>query len=149
MSKGLMSWSQFPTLSSLQDEVNRTFERFWRDGSLPEFGKGTLMAPVNVSETSDKIIVEAEVPGIDPKEIDISIQGENLVIKGEKKEEKEEKGKNFHRVESSYGSVFRSIALPASVDMDKITAESKHGVLKITLQKKEKAKPRQIKVEVK
>ncbi|MCF6148706.1 MAG: Hsp20/alpha crystallin family protein [Candidatus Kuenenia sp.] len=148
MAKELMRWSQLPGVSSLQDEINRTFERFWRDWDLPVFGRGGLMLPVNVSETGDQVIVKAELPGIDPKEVDISIRGDTLLIKGEKKEEKEEKGKTFHRVECRYGSFSRTVTLPATIDADKVTAEYKNGVLEIAMQKKEEAKQKQIKVKV-
>ncbi|MCL4728772.1 MAG: Hsp20/alpha crystallin family protein, partial [Candidatus Kuenenia stuttgartiensis] len=84
----------------------------------------------------------------DPKEVNISIQDNNLIIKGEKKEEKEEKGKNYYRMERSYGRFSRSVELPASVDMDKVNAECKNGVLEITLPKKEEVRPKQISVKV-
>ncbi|MEK6634865.1 MAG: Hsp20/alpha crystallin family protein, partial [Planctomycetota bacterium] len=83
-----------------------------------------------------------------PKEIDISIQGDTLTIKGEKKEEKEEKGKNYYRMERRYGSFSRSVDLPNSVNPNKVSAEYKNGVLEINLQKKEEVKPTQITVKV-
>ena len=106
------------------------------------------MPPIDLSETADKIIIKAEIPGIDPKEIDISIQGDTLTIKGEKKEEKEEKGKNYYRMERRYGSFSRSVDLPNSVNPNKVSAEYKNGVLEINLQKKEEVKPTQITVKV-
>ncbi|MCF6157147.1 MAG: Hsp20/alpha crystallin family protein [wastewater metagenome] len=145
MARELIKWS--PTISSLQEEMNRMFDRFFRGWDLSEFGIETgTWIPIDLSETADKIIMKAEIPGIDPKEIDISIRDNTLLIKGEKREEKEEKGKTFYRVERRYGNFARSIDLPASVDMDKITAEYKNGVLEITLQKKEEVKPKQISI---
>lgn len=149
MAKDLVKWSQWPSISSIQEEMNRMFDRFFRGGELSDFGMtGTWMPPIDLSETADKVTVKAEIPGIDPKEIDISIQNDTLIIKGEKKEEKEEKGKNYYRMERRYGSFSRSIDLPASVDTNKVTAECKNGVLEITLQKKEEVKPKQITVKV-
>lgn len=150
MAKDLMKWSQLPAISSIQSEINRMFDRFLRGWELPEFGMetGVWMPPIDLSETADKVTVKAEIPGIDPKEIDISIQGNTLRIKGEKKEEKEEKGRNYYRMERCYGSFSRTIDLPASVDANKITAEYRNGVLEITMQKKEEVKPKQIPVKV-
>ena len=149
MARDLMKWSQLPSISSMQEEMNRMFDRFFRGGELPEIGMaGMWVPPIDLSETADKVTVKAEIPGMDPKEIDISIQGDTLVIKGEKKEEKEEKGKNYYRMERRYGSFARSIDLPASVDTNKVTAECKNGVLEITMQKKEEVKPKQISVKV-
>lgn len=150
MAKDLIKWSNLPSISSLQSEMNRMFDRFFGGWDLSEYGSatGAWMPPIDLSETADKIIIKAEIPGIDPKEIDISIQGDTLTIKGEKKEEKEEKGKNYYRMERRYGSFSRSIDLPASVDTNKVSAEYKNGILEINLQKKEEVKPTQITVKV-
>lgn len=146
MARELTKWSYLPTISSLQNEMNRMMDRIFREGSLTE--TGMWLPPIDLSETNDKITVKAEIPGIDPKDIDISIQENTLFLKGEKREEKEEKGKNYYRVERQYGSFSRSVVLPATVDTDKITAECKNGVLEITLQKKEEVKPKQISIKV-
>ncbi len=149
MAKDLIKWAQLPTISSMQEEMNRVIDRFFKGGELPDFGvSGTWAPPLDLSETADKITVKAEIPGMDPKEVDISIQGDTLIIKGEKKEEKEEKGKNYYRMERRYGSFSRVVDLPASVDTNKVTAECKNGVLEITMQKKEEVKPKQISVKV-
>ncbi len=150
MSRDLIKWSHLPTISSMQNEMNRMLDRFFRGGELSDFGveSGTWIPPIDLSETNDKFTIKAEIPGIDPKEIDISVNNNTLLIKGEKKEEKEEKGKNFYRMERRYGSFSRSIDLPASVDTNKVSAEYKNGVLEINLQKKEEVKPKQINVKV-
>ncbi|MBU6390947.1 MAG: Hsp20/alpha crystallin family protein [Planctomycetota bacterium] len=150
MAREITKWTLLPTISSLQSEMNRMMDRFFRGGDLSELGTeiGAWIPPIDLSETAEKITVKAEIPGIDPKEVDISIQGDTLLIKGEKKEEKEEKGKNYYRMERRYGGFSRSIDLPSSVDTNKVTAEYKNGVLEITLQKKEAVKPKQISVKV-
>ncbi len=149
MARELTKWSLLPTVSSLQSDMNRIFDRFFDGGILDSRTEiGMWLPPIDLSETADKVIVKVEVPGIDPKEIDISIQDNTLLIKGEKKEEKEEKGKNYYRMERRYGNFSRSIALPASIDANKVSAECKNGVLEITLQKKEEVKPKQISVKV-
>lgn len=150
MAKDLIKWAQLPTISSMQEEMNRMFDRFFKGGESSDFGMtpASWAPPLDLSETADKVTVKAEIPGMDPKEIDISIQGDTLIIKGEKKEEKEEKGKNYYRMERRYGSFSRVVDLPASVDTNKVTAECKNGVLEITMQKKEEVKPKQISVKV-
>lgn len=150
MSRDLIKWSHLPTVSSLQSEMNRMLDQFFKGGELSDFGMESVnwTPPIDLSETNDKFTIKAEIPGIDPKEIDISVNNNTLLIKGEKKEEKEEKGKNYYRMERRYGSFSRSIDLPASVDTNKVSAEYKNGVLEINLQKKEEVKPKQINVKV-
>lgn len=150
MAREITKWAHLPSISSLQTEMNRMLDRFFSGGDLFESGMnaGMWIPPVDLAETAEKITIKAEIPGIDPKEVNISIQENVLLIKGEKKEEQEEKGKNYYRMERRYGSFSRSIDLPASVDTNKITAECKNGVLEITLQKKEEIKPKQIQVKV-
>ena len=101
---------------------------------------------VDVSETDDSIIVTAEVPGVDPENIDVSVDENQLVISGEKKQEEEEKEKNFYRMERSYGSFKRIFTLPRSADVDKVSASQKDGVLTVTIPKTEVAKGKKVKV---
>ena len=145
MKKGLTKWDKLPVFSTFLDEINRVLDSFFNR----ESPYGTDWRPVvDVAETESDVLVKAEIPGIDPKDIDVSITGEKLTLKGEKKEEKENTGKCYHRVESSYGSFKRVITLPASVDVDKVTAEGKNGILEITLPKKEESKAKKINVKV-
>jgi HSP20 family protein len=145
MKKGLTKWDKLPVFSSFQDEMNRVLDNFFSR----ETSYGMDWRPVvDVAETESDIIVKAEIPGIDPNDIDISITGDILTLKGEKKEEKENTGKCYHRVESSYGSFKRAINLPVSVDVDKVKAEGKNGLLEITLPKKEESKTKKINVKV-
>lgn len=150
MAREITKWSRLPSISSLQNEMNRMFDRFLGGWDLTEPLMETSMwaPPVDLAETADKIIVKAEIPGINPSEMHIAIQDNTLVIKGEKKEEKEEKGKNYYRMERHYGNFSRTIDLPNSVDPNKVTAECKNGVLEITMEKKEAVKPKQIPVKV-
>jgi HSP20 family protein len=113
-----------------------------------EWLKGEWVPSLDVSETKDKVVVKAEAPGIDPKEIDISLSSGILTLKGEKKKEREEKDENYHLIERSYGSFSRSVRLPTEVQEDKVKASYKDGVLTITLPKTERAKERAIKIEV-
>jgi HSP20 family protein len=131
-------------LSTFRREMERLFEDLTGDGG--RHGMERWAPSMDVSETPEALVVKAELPGVDPKDVEISVSGDTLTLKGEKKEEKEEKGKTWHRVERSYGSFVRSVRLPSAVDPDRITAEAREGVLTVMLPKTEKAKTKRIEV---
>ena len=133
------------TLASLREEMNDLLARFWSHTSEP-FGLAEWSPALDVSETDDAVLVHAEIPGIDPKELDIAVVGDTLTIRGEKKDETEREGRNFHRVERRYGSFTRSLRLPAPVDAEHVTARAAAGVLEVRLPKKEEAKPKRIQI---
>ncbi len=128
-------------LSMFRREFNRLIDDFFRDFELEPFKRrlGTFSPNINVIENNNEIKISAEVPGMDEKDIEVSINKDVLTIRGEKKEEREDKGKNYYRMERSYGSFSRSIPLPVDVDKDKAKAELKKGVLTITLPKTQEA----------
>ncbi len=146
----LIRWRPTRDLLNIRDEVNRLFDNFFT--GLPERRRGLLegeWAPsVDVAETDNEVVVTAELPGVKQDDVDITITDDVLTLKGEKKEEKEVKEKNYHRIERSYGSFQRSVSLPAGVQADKAKATYKDGVLHITVPKAEEAKPKQIKINV-
>ena len=128
-------WSPSKLLRSFHDELDRFFnDTIFGEGDLSLFDRGFAPA-IDVSEDDEKIVVKADLPGLEEKDIDVSIVDGVLTLKGEKKQEHEEKGRNWHRIERSYGSFARSIPLPASVNQDKVTAQYKNGVLEITAPK--------------
>ena len=133
------------TLASLREEMNDLLSRFWSHTSEP-FGLAEWSPALDVSETDDTVLVHAEIPGIDPKELDIAVVGDTLTIRGEKKDETERKGRNFHRVERRYGSFTRSLRLPAPVNAEQVTAKASGGILEIRLPKKEGAKAKRIEI---
>ncbi|MDL1958515.1 MAG: Hsp20/alpha crystallin family protein [Deltaproteobacteria bacterium] len=139
-------WRPLRELSNLRREM----EDLWGSlaGEEREFlpMRGEWMPALDVSETKDALIVKAEVPGIEPKDIDISLSGDLLTIKGEKKQKTEEKKESFHRIETRYGAFSRTIRVPVSVNSDKIEASYDKGVLKIILPKKEEIKAKQIEI---
>jgi len=135
-------------LLALQREINRLFEDFFGQEIFPAAAEGWIPA-LDVRETSDAIVVKADLPGVEPSGIDVSLTGDVLTIKGEKKEEKEEKEADYHRVERRFGSFSRSVRLPASVDAERVSAEYKNGVLTVTLPKKEEEKGKPVRIEVK
>ena len=121
-------------LTVLRKEMDRLFDRLW-EGELPEPRLGEWSPTIDFSETKDAFLVKTEVPGIDPKEIQVSLQDHVLTISGERKKEEEEKDERFYRIERSYGAFTRSIRLPAPVDEHKVNAVFKNGLLMITVPK--------------
>ena len=119
-------------------------------GALRKRGEdGTEWFPsLDVSETKNDFVVKAELPGIDPKDIDISLTDGMLTIRGEKKQEREEKEENYHLIERNYGTFSRSVSLSRDVKPDKINASYKDGVLRVVLPKSEEAKKKEIKIKV-
>jgi HSP20 family protein len=143
--------SEREPLQVLQNEIDRLFSDFTTD--LPVFGKwngnGRLAVRVDVAETDKALEVTAELPGVSEKEIDVSLVGDVLTIKAEKKSDKEEKTKDYHIVERSYGTFERSMQLPFQADAAKIEAKFDKGVLKLVVQKPAEALTKLQKIEVK
>lgn len=136
---------------SLQRDVNRIFEDFWKrfDQPFGAIGRWDSGPRTDIAETDRALEVSVELPGLDRKEVDVSLTDGALTIKGEKKSEREESKKGYHLSERSYGSFYRSIPLPSGVDTDKASAEFKNGVLTVTLPKTQEALSRVKKIEVK
>ncbi len=124
-----------------RQEMNSLFDNFFHGFDMePSWGSlGSFNPRVDVKESDKEIAIAAELPGMNDKDIDISLTKDTLTIKGEKKQEKEDKGKDYYRMERSYGSFTRMIPLPAEIDTDKAKAEFKKGVLSISLPKTVKA----------
>jgi HSP20 family protein len=140
-------WDPFAEIASFRNAFDRLFD----DRPLRSFfGEGNSTQsyfPVDVFETGDEVVVKASLPGFKAEDIDISVHGDVLTIKGESKEEKEEKAQNWYRRERRYGTVLRQLTLPAEVSADKADAQFEDGVLRLALPKSESAKPKQIKVQ--
>jgi HSP20 family protein len=147
----LVRWDPFRDLVSLKERMDRLFEdTFARSRNIEEgLAPGSWSPPVDIYETDENIILQAELPGIERKDITLEVKDDVLTLKGDRKFEKEVKQENYHRVERSYGSFQRSFTLPSNIKRDKVEAEFKDGILEVILPKVEEAKPRQIKVEVK
>lgn len=144
--KDLIPKKPFSELSTVRSEMDRLWNRFLDDWPLPTmFTKG--WAPMaDISETKDKLVVKAELPGLDPEDIKLSLSGNLLTIEGEKKKEKEEKDEHHYFLERYSGSFHRSFRLPVEVLEDKIDAKFDKGVLTITLPKTAKTQKKQIKI---
>jgi HSP20 family protein len=125
-------------------QMNRLFDDFFGDGLLARGETGFDFVPrVDVSENDKEVLVKAELPGMDEKDVNVSLSGGQLLISGEKKDEREEKDKSYHLVERSYGSFSRAVDV-GSVDEDKVKAAFKNGILTVTLPKREEDKARKI-----
>jgi HSP20 family protein len=140
--EGLPSREIWEPFSSLRRDMERAIENFSRDfGWSPPALAGMAEAPrVDVSETDSEVKIEAELPGVDEKVVEVVLSEGRLTIKGEKKQEKEEKKKDYHLTERSYGAFSRSMRLPFEADPDQVKASFEAGVLKITLPKPAEAK---------
>jgi HSP20 family protein len=137
-------------ISQMQREMNRLMDTFFRGDVAPESEFASFLIPaVDISETDDNYVVEAELPGLTKEDVKISVKGNILTIRGEKKQEKNETRKNLQRNERCYGTFMRSFTLPSHVEADNIEAEFKDGILSITLPKIEEVKPKSIEVKVK
>ncbi|MDP2972769.1 MAG: Hsp20/alpha crystallin family protein [Deltaproteobacteria bacterium] len=145
----LTPWRPFRDMERMRREMGRLWDSFFEERPRRKVEEvGEWLPSLDVSETKNELVVKAELPGMDPKEIDISLSEGVLTIKDERKQEKEEKEENYHLIERSFGSFSRSIRLPRDVQGDKISASYKNGLLKVTLPKSEEAKKKEIKIKV-
>lgn len=136
-------------IASLRVQMDRLFDSFLGREPEPFAKNGDWLPMIDEIETPEEIVVKAELPGVEEKDISVALSDDKLVIQGERKGEKEEKTKHFHRLERSYGRFERVLPLPAAVDATKISANYHKGVLEVHLPKKPEAKPKQIKVTAK
>jgi HSP20 family protein len=138
--------SPLSAMNTLRSEMDRVFDRMMGalDGPFGGFGSG--FPSLDISETDTEVCVRAEVPGVDPKELDVTLSGQTLTLAGEKKESTEHKGENYYHAERRFGSFRRSVQLPAPVDPEKMSAEHKNGVVLIKLRKHQSATPKRISV---
>lgn len=150
MTRMLTRWDPFRDLASLQDRIDRLFEdmlgRARGDESLD---RATWAPAVDIVEKENELVLRADLPGIDPKDVEINVQNGTLTLKGERRFESDVKEDDFRRVERVYGSFVRSFSLPRAIDTDKVQAEYRNGVLEVKLPKRPEARPKQIKVAVK
>lgn len=144
----LTRWNPFQELEQLEDRFASLFGRLpLRRADERESMTLAQWAPlVDIAEDENEYLIKAELPGVDKKDVKVTLENGDLMISGERKSEKEEKGKTYHRVERVYGSFTRSFSLPTDADPNKIDARFKEGVLEVHVAKGEHAKPKQIEV---
>jgi HSP20 family protein len=144
---GIVRYDPFRDLRTLQEEVNRLFStNLGRSFGDEGIGRGAWAPSVDIYENKDQIVLEAELPGMNQEDFDLSIENSVITLRGERKFEKTDDSDNYHRVERSYGSFTRSFTLPQTVSAEDAQAEYSNGVLRVTLPKREEAKSRRIEV---
>jgi HSP20 family protein len=141
-------WDPFREVATLQNRLNSLSQDFSRTQGDGDLLTAAFVPPADVYEDEQKILVKLEVPGLKESDLDVRVENNILTVRGERKFEKEEKEENFHRIERRYGSFFRSFMLPNTVDTENVKAQYDAGVLRIELQRKAEAKPKQIKIGV-
>ena len=143
----IVRYDPFRDLRTLQDEVNRLFStnitRAFGDEGI---ARGAWNPSVDIFENKDQIVLEAELPGMNREDFDLSIENNVITLRGERRFEKKDDGDNYHRVERSYGSFTRSFTLPQTVSAEGAQAEYRNGVLRVTLPKREEVKARRIEI---
>ncbi len=144
----LTRWEPFRSLNTLQDQLNRLFDDSIFRGHSPESALTTWAPAVDIYETENELVVKADLPDVNEKDLDVRVENNILTIHGERKFENKVSEDNYLRVERSYGSFSRNFTLANTVDTEAIKAEYKNGVLTVHMPKREEAKPKQIKVGV-
>ena len=142
-------WDPFRDVLALQNRMNSLFQEYNRaQGEGDALTTAAFVPPVDIYEDEHKIVLKLEVPGMNESDLDIQLENNVLTVRGERKFEKEEKEENFHRIERRYGSFYRAFTIPNTVNQDSVKADYDAGVLRIQLEKRAEAKPKQIKVQV-
>jgi HSP20 family protein len=140
----LMKYEPWSLLDQMRREMERSMDTRTAEGS--SMATSDWVPAVDIKEEADSFLIRADIPGVDPKDIEVHMEDGLLTIKGEKESEKKEEKEGYKRVERSYGSFYRRFGLPDSADPEKITASSNHGVLEVRIAKQEKVQPRKISV---
>lgn len=141
-------WDPFRDVLALQNRMNSIFQEYNRNQNDGDQVTAAFVPPVDIYEDEHKIVLKLEVPGMKENDLDIQLENNVLTVRGERKFEKEEKEENFHRVERRYGTFYRSFTIPNTVNAESVKASYEAGVLRVELEKRAEAKPKQIKVQV-
>jgi len=145
----IVKYNPFRELRTMQDQMNRMLDMAWNREFGEELKEGVWQPPVDIYEDEQSVVIKAEVPDVDQKDIEVRIENNTLTLKGERKHSSEIKKENYYRVERYFGQFQRSFSLPQSIDQDKVQATCDKGILTITLPKLDEVKPKQISIEVK
>jgi HSP20 family protein len=145
----VVRWDPFRDLITLQDRMNRLFDESMRGARTTPDESTTSWSPaVDIYETENEVVLKAELPEVNQKDIDIQVENNTLTLRGERKFDETIKRENYHRIERPYGLFSRSFTLPNMVEQENIKAEYKDGILRIEMPKRDESKPKQIKVAV-
>ncbi|MBX3265940.1 MAG: Hsp20/alpha crystallin family protein [Acidobacteria bacterium] len=142
----MIKFDPFRELRTLNDEMNRLFSAVPASVDRGEFARGSWSPNVDIYEDENRLIVEAELPGMNREDFEVSVENNVLTLKGERKFEKKTEGDNYHRVERAYGSFTRQFTLPQTITAEGATADFENGVLRVALPKREETKARKIEI---
>jgi len=145
---GMTRWEPFRGLNSLQEQVNRLFEDSFARTRSGQAKLASWAPAVDIYETENELVVKADLPDVQEKDIDVRVENNTLTIRGERKFSNEVHEDNYLRIERAYGTFTRSFSLPNTVDTEAIKAEYRNGVLSVRMPKREESKPKQIKISV-
>jgi HSP20 family protein len=145
----IVKYNPFRELRTMQDQMNRMLDMAWNREFGEELKEGVWQPPVDIYEDEHSVIIKAELPDVDQKDIEVRIENNTLTLKGERKHSSDIKKENYYRVERYFGQFQRSFSLPHSINQEKVQATCDKGILTITLPKRAEVKPKQISVEVK
>ncbi len=145
----IVKYNPFRELRTMQDQMNRMMDMAWNSEFGEDLKEGIWQPPVDIYEDEISLVIKAEIPDVDQKDIDVRIEDNTLTIKGERKHSSDIRKENYYRVERSFGQFQRSFSLPHSIDRENIQASCDKGVLTITLPKKKESTQKQITIEVK
>lgn len=148
--QGIVRWDPFRELVSIQDELNRLFGRTFGETELTgPLAQGAWIPPMDLYETEEKVVAKMELPGIEPGEVEVSVEDHSLTVSGKRELSEEVEEEHYHRVERRYGSFSRTISLPQTADTERVEASFDKGVLTVEVSKVEKAKPKKVEIKAK
>lgn len=145
---GIVQYNPFQELRAMQEQMNRLLDMAWSRETGEELREGIWQPPVDIYEDEGMVVIKAELPGVEQKDIEVKIEDNTLVLRGERKHDQSVRKENYHRVERYYGAFQRTFSLSQAIDQEKVRATCENGVLTVNLPKKEETKPKQITVEV-
>lgn len=144
----IVHYNPLKELRNMQEQMNRLLDLAWNRETGEEIKEGVWQPPVDIYEDSQSVVIKAEIPDVDQKDIEVKIEDNMLTLRGERRHGQDFQKENYHRIERYYGTFQRSFALPPTIDQGCVKATCDKGVLTVTLPKKEETKPKQITVEV-
>jgi HSP20 family protein len=144
----IVRYNPFRELHTMQEQMNRLLDLAWSREGGEDLREGVWQPPVDIYENDDAVIIKAELPDIDQQDIDVKIENNTLILRGERKHDATVKKENYHRIERYYGPFQRTFALPATIEQEKVKASCDRGVLTIVLPKKGDTRPKQINVQI-
>jgi HSP20 family protein len=145
----IVRYNPFRDLRTIQEQMNRLLDLAWNRETGEELKDGIWQPPVDIYEDANTVTIKAELPDVEQKDVEVKIEDNTLILRGERKLDQSVRKENYHRIERYYGSFQRSFALPQTIDQKKVKASCDKGVLTIILPKKEETRPKQIHVEIK